>query len=186
MKKLILSIVFAGVMVMTPVIGLANYTLLSGAGTYWKAPVTGDPSLPPYTGGVPVSFNFDSFDTYSLDSSVFTGAGTINFGGSSGWVGVVLSDHITTASGNSTSSITWDYLFAGISPTYPMVFDINYFFIGNFVGHEQYSINGYSGPYVGGFDLTKYDPVPLPPSLILLASGLLSLFYFRLGYESKT
>lgn len=169
------------VVVCLPGMALADFTL-SSAGTYWSAPKAGDPSLAPYVGGVPVGFSFTAFDTFFTDSTTFTGNGTIGYGGTfnttDGWTGTVVGAHESYASGNlATSGFTWNYIFAGSGPTFPLVFDINYFNEGTFVGHEHYSINGQV--YAGGFDLNQYSAVPVPPSVLLLGSGLLGLVGLR-------
>ena len=181
MKKLFLVMLCLSMLAIMPGMAAADYTL-SSAGTYWASPKPGDPSLAPYTGGVPTGFAFTSFDTYFSDTATFKGTGTIGYGGSfnltDGWSGVILSDTKSRAMGGLTSTLKWDYSFAG-TLKWPLVFDINYFNGSDFVGHEHYSISGQT--YTGGFD--KNQVVPLPPSILLLGSGLLGLV--GLGWRKK-
>ena len=188
MKRNLLKIVMVlalAAVVCLPGMAMADFTL-SSAGTYWAAPKAGDPSLAPYAGGVPAGFSFTAFDTFFTDTTTFTGNGTIGYGGTfnatDGWTGTVVGAHESHASGNlATNGFKWDYIFAGSAPTFPLVFDINYFNEGTFVGHEHYSINGRA--YAGGFDLNQSNAVPIPPSALLLGSGLLGLV--GIGWRRK-
>jgi hypothetical protein len=183
MKRMRMLVVVAlALAICLPGMALADTTLSAALGYGWEMPKSGDPSLAPYAGGVPSPFTITSFEVYFSDTVTFSStvdssgnAAIIAYGGTSfvdnNWTGNYVSGNYATASGDAISSgLKWDFNFLS-TPIRPITFDINYFNAGTFVGHEHYTFP-IGGTYAGGFDMTR---VPLPPSVLLMGTGLLGL-----------
>ena len=141
----------------------------------------------------PLGITFDQMETYFTGPNVLStatvggNAGTFGFatyyGGPTvaGWVGTTASNTHTSAAGPAVSNMTWDYNFAGDQPNtvFPLTITIEYFNSGKELGYEAYTFTSGSS-YSGG-----YTPVPLPPSMLLLGSGLLGLVGLRWRRKSS-
>jgi hypothetical protein len=173
-----------------------NFTLSSGMGFYWTSP---NPAAFGYS-----HITFNNFNTYiSVGNEIFSiipvggNVATIAYGDFKHWTGYMGDNTATSiAKGGDpistlNNSLAWNYYLYSSSGvvTYPITFDINYFYYDGssniFRGHEHYEITGYSEYNIttGKYDTTQYFPTPLPPSVLLLGSGLLSLGF--LGWRRK-
>jgi hypothetical protein len=170
MKKLIVLLAL-GMLICLPGMAMADFTLSDATGYSWSIPPVG-PQPSPYTGTVPADFTITSFDTY-VSGATFTGTGTIDLSGA-GWSGFYVSGTVSTASGPAVtpaSGMGWNYDFSGSYGGTPLTLHINYFDVSTYEGTESYTWSGSS--WSGGFSMNQY--VPLPPSFLLLGSGLFGL-----------
>jgi hypothetical protein len=131
-------------------------------------------------GGYP-AVSLDKIVFQITSGATFEGAGVIDYGG--GWSGWTLDSHgsyvIATNVGAPTSA-TWNYQFVGSAvANWSLVWDG--YSNGVFkVGESDVVTNGqlYTGPRNNGdyyYDAPRAATVPLPPSVLLLGTGILGL-----------
>jgi hypothetical protein len=166
-----------GVVICLPGVAAADYTFSSITGYFWEQSISG--------------LAFDRIDTTitgpNLFSAVVDAAGnaaTIDHGNNvfitAGWKGFYVSDTESRASGPAVVNLQWDWNFAGNipNPALPMTLRIDYYSNNVLEGYELYTM-GSGGSYSG-----DYHHTPLPPTMLLLGSGLLGLLGLRRKLKS--
>ncbi|OGR24691.1 MAG: hypothetical protein A2139_13020 [Desulfobacca sp. RBG_16_60_12] len=166
-----------GAVISLPGVASADYTFFSITGYFWEQSISGLP--------------FDRIDTTITGPNLFSAvedtagnAATIDHGNNvftaAGWHGSYLSGTKSTASGPAVVNLQWDWNFAGNIPNQalPMTLRIDYYFNNVLEGYELYTM-GSSGGYSG-----DYQPIPLPPTVLLLGTGLLGLVGLRRKLKS--
>jgi hypothetical protein len=171
--KVLMLLALAAIICM-PVLAMADYTMSSSFGYNWTDPGLGNGQPDP-------NFKYDQFNTSLTAGSVAfssalygTNYATISLTDAM-WAGSFTDATHSTAFGGPEKGIgqmQWDYNFAGDPPPGPYTIKIDYFDKGVLLGYELYNINGHS--YEG-----SYHPIPLPPSALLMATGLLGLVGLR-------
>ena len=152
----------------------------------WNFTVTGYYDNYPESGG-PVTGPIDKIDV-SITSGTFDFAnpGMIDYGGQfSGWtVNNINSKFVQATNIAAPSSAGWNYTFAGTGPVYPFTLDWNAYDNGVFKVHEHIALDS-SGGISGYYDTNPAQMVPLPPSVLLLGSGLLGLGFLPRRKKSE-
>jgi hypothetical protein len=130
----------------------------------------------------PGGVKYDAFTTYIASGNTFSNApigtdsATFSFT-VGGWSGSYVNANTSTASGvevgPGSPAMQWNYNLSGAGPVYPMTFDIDYYDNGVFQLHEHDVIGSNGTLSVYYTDNNEF--VPLPPTLLLLGSGLLGL-----------
>ena len=177
MKVLIklLILLTLGAVICLPGMAVADWTSVD-QGWYDNYPLANAPAV-----------NLDRIDFYITDGTAFGSGGVVEYGspGFSGWTITNLSaTHIVATNASAPTSGTWMYQLADPGPAANWTLIWNGFYQGNFVlGETDNVINGACdfGPSGNGvyFSDTPYTPVPLPPTLLLLGTGLLGLIGLR-------
>jgi hypothetical protein len=172
-RTLMKSLMFLalGAIISLPGVASADYTFSSITGYFWEQSISGLP--------------FDRIDTTITGPNLFSpaldaagNAATIDHGNNvfiaAGWKGSYLSPTESTASGPAVLNLQWDWNFAGNvpNPALPITLRINYYSNNVLEGYELYTM-GSGGSYSGDYH------APLPPTVVLLGSGLLGLLGLR-------
>jgi hypothetical protein len=160
-----------------PGVASADYTFSLITGYFWQQSISGLP--------------FDRIDTTITGPNLFSAAvdaagnaATIDHGNNvftaAGWKGSYVSGTESTASGPAVVNLQWDWNFSGNvpNPALPITLKIDYYYNNVFEGFELYTM-GSGGGYSG-----DYHHAPLPPSVLLLGSGLLGLIGLRRKLKS--
>jgi hypothetical protein len=179
----VLMVLALGAVICLPGMAMADFLMSDVSGWHWT-----DPGL--YPNQNDPNFKYDAFNTYITGgaetfSNAFVGTdkATVLFNLGS-WTGTYVSPTASHAQGPEQGlgqTLQWNYNFVDIAPpatVFPYSIKIDYFDKGNYLGYEHYTING--GDAQGGF-----TPVPLPPSMLLMGSGLVGLVGLR-GRRRKT
>jgi hypothetical protein len=185
-KMINLILVLAlGVVICLPGVALADWTFL-GATSY----VDNYPENYP-TAGDPITL----IDAYITGGGIsFSSTGMIDFNSEfSGWTPTLISSTFSQATNSSgDTAARWNYQFADPQQT-SFALDWNAFdSTGEFVVHEHVTVA--PGIISGVYDTYQYIPdpldcptpaVPLPPSVLLLGSGLLGLGFLPRRKQSE-
>ena len=172
-----LMVLALGAVICLPGVASADYTFFSITGYFWEQSISG--------------LAFDRIETtitgpnlFSATEDVAHNAATIDHGNNvfiaAGWKGSYVSGTESTASGPAVVNLQWDWNFAGTVPTaaLPMTLRIDYYFNNVLEGYELYTM-GSGGSFSG-----DYHHAPLPPSVLLMGSGLLGLIGLRRKLKS--
>ena len=174
MKSLIkvLMVLALGAVICLPSVASATISLLGNYGGYENWPPT---ISTPYSG------NIDRMDVYITEgtatfASPYLGdpTGYPPLFSTQNFTATYISDTEvmgTTTTVGGVAAVNYDVFFDGSSTILPLTLDTNYFLDGLFVCHETLSFPS-SGGYIDTYDLNQ---VPLPPSALLMGSGLLGL-----------
>jgi len=155
-----------------PGIAAADYTFFSITGYFWEQSISG--------------LAFDRIDTtiegpnkFSAAVDAAGNAATIDHGNNvfinAHWKGLYVSDTKSTAYGLEVVNLQWDWNFKGNVPNsaLPITVRVDYYNKNVLEGYELYTM-GSGGSFSG-----DYHHAPLPPSVLLMGSGLLGLIGLR-------
>jgi hypothetical protein len=134
--------------------------------------------------------NIDKIDTYITGGSVtFASSGILADGQYgyatyfAGWTGQEITNtNAIATTGTPSSTVIFDYKFAG-SPSSTFTMDVNFYNSGVFQLHEHGVYTAAGAILSDVYDSNQYTAIPLPPTVLLLGSGLLGLV--GLGWRRK-
>jgi hypothetical protein len=178
------------------VLVLGALTLMPAVALAWTASFMEDG----YT-GIPGTYSaFNKIEAFMLDGTVLTDPTFINFG-ESGWSSEVVNPGYSVASKPVAGGTVYFTLQLPDPSGATRVFDYVLFNDNVYVAsqHITWSGGGFSYPYFAGDGIHAYDgslydrsdpsalntPVPLPPSALLLATGLLGLGCLPRGKKAE-
>ena len=126
-------------------------------------------------------FNLDKLEFFIISGGTFADPAQTNFS-NPGWQATLVNPRYSQAIGPGVGSIFWTFRFAD-PYSVPIILDWLAYSEGNFRGDARVSFTGGSFSY---YNLLNPDPssydrsaVPLPPSVLLLVTGLLGLLGLR-------